>query len=218
MRIGLIALALATLLFAGIAAAQTTTTETTADATTTLPTTEPVPFDRFAASTRKSRRHGHNVKAQKCRAHAGFHFRRDRVDVPPQARRRNMDRWNRREAYAVSRSSACSPVDLGRKIAARRYGWTAGNGQWQALYALWSRESGWNPCRHYPSTTNCGYSGPSACGIPQFVPCSKLLDGCGATLGACPAAEQIRRGLDYIRSRWGTPGAALAHSNAYGWY
>ena len=83
-------------------------------------------------------------------------------------------------------------------------GWTGY--LWTALDTRISGESGWNPCRHYPSTTNCSYAGPSACGIPQANPCSKILEWCGvSTIGACPAKSQIRWTLNYIASRYGSP-------------
>lgn len=115
----------------------------------------------------------------------------------------------RRARLAANRAlpRLCSPVDLGRHMAAAR-GWTGH--QWAALYELWNRESGWNPCRHYPSTTNCGYTGSNACGIPQRVPCNGLIQQ--------GARAQIRWGLGYIASRYGSPAGALAHSNTAGWY
>ena len=93
-------------------------------------------------------------------------------------------------------------------------GWTGY--QWDALDAIIMRESGWNPCRHYPSTTNCGYAGSSACGIPQAYPCTKLLAWCGVSyLGACSAKAQIRWTLNYIAGRYGTPAVALANGSTY---
>lgn len=109
-----------------------------------------------------------------------------------------------------------TPVAYGKWLAEKRYGWTGtaspATGEFGALYLLWNKESGWNPCRHYPSTTNCGYQGNNACGIPQFYPCSKLLNGCAATLGACHFKVQISKGLNYIKGRWETPSQAWAHS------
>lgn len=92
---------------------------------------------------------------------------------------------------------------LGRDMAAKR-GWTGY--LWERLDGRITGESGWNPCRHNPSTTNCGYAGPNACAIPQAYPCSKLLIWCGAsTIGGCPARRQIRWALDYITARYGSP-------------
>lgn len=103
----------------------------------------------------------------------------------------------RLRAYRLAHSG--SPVDIGRAMAAAR-GWTGYN--WTALYLLWNRESGWNP--------NALNASSGACGIPQALPCSKISDH--STRG------QIAWGLGYISGRYGTPAAAWAHSEAFGWY
>jgi energy-converting hydrogenase Eha subunit A len=86
------------------------------------------------------------------------------------------------------------------------YGWRAA--QFTPLNSLWNRESGWNKYAANP------YS--SAYGIPQAVPGSKM-----ASAGPdwqTNATTQIRWGLRYIKSRYGSPAAAWAHELAYGWY
>lgn len=83
-------------------------------------------------------------------------------------------------------------VELGRQMAAAR-GWTGAN--WNALYLIWMRESGWNPRSVNRSS--------GACGIPQAYPCSKIPDK--------STAGQIKWGLDYIARRYGSPSAAWAH-------
>lgn len=103
---------------------------------------------------------------------------------------------------------------LAQRLAARMYGWTGY--LWTALDAIARRESSWNPCRHYPSSTNCAYAGPSACAIPQAVPCSKLLAWCGAsTIGSCTGRRQIVWMLRYIAGRYGSPSVALANGSTY---
>lgn len=137
--------------------------------------------------------------------------------VSPRWRDEHIAYAKKRHHRAQNKSSLCipsNPRDLGKYLAARRYGWTGY--QWEALDAIVMRESGWNPCRHFPSTTNCSYAGPSACGIPQASPCSKLLTWCGAsTIGTCPAYSQIIWTLDYIRGRYGSPSEALANGSTY---
>lgn len=83
-------------------------------------------------------------------------------------------------------------IQLGHDMAAAR-GWTGAN--WDALYSLWMKESGWNP--------NSANRTSGACGIPQAYPCSKIKDK--------SAAGQIKWGLDYIKGRYGSPSAAWAH-------
>jgi hypothetical protein len=80
--------------------------------------------------------------------------------------------------------------------------------QFRYVNWLWERESSW---RVYASNP---YSG--AYGIPQAVPGSKM-----ASAGShwrTRARTQIRWGLRYIRSRYGSPRRAWAHERAYGWY
>lgn len=101
--------------------------------------------------------------------------------------------------YAASLRTHMSPRELGRQMAAER-GWTGHN--WEALDALWNRESGWNP--------NARNRSSGACGIPQALPCSKIPDR--------SVAGQIRWGLDYIQGRYGSPAAAWGHSQRVGWY
>lgn len=76
------------------------------------------------------------------------------------------------------------------------------------LFTLWDRESGWNVTATNP------YSG--AYGIPQALPGAKMA-AAGPDWQTDPST-QIAWGEDYIKANYGTPCAALAHSNAYGWY
>jgi hypothetical protein len=80
--------------------------------------------------------------------------------------------------------------------------------QWPCLYDIWQRESGWNV---YAENAASG-----AYGIPQSLPGDKM-----ASAGAdwqTDAATQIRWGLGYIKSVYGTPCAAWANEENYGYY
>ncbi|MFB2555017.1 lytic transglycosylase domain-containing protein [Herbiconiux liangxiaofengii] len=90
-------------------------------------------------------------------------------------------------------------------LAAAR-GWTGA--QYDALIALWSRESGWRV--NALNASSCAY------GIPQALPGSKMASA-GADWLTNPAT-QITWGLNYIQGRYGDPIAALAHSDANHWY
>ncbi len=86
------------------------------------------------------------------------------------------------------------------------YGWSAS--QFGCLQPLWNAESGWNVSASNPSS--------GAFGIPQALPGSKM-----ASAGAdwqTSAATQIRWGLGYIRSVYGSPCGAWSHEQADGWY
>ena len=86
------------------------------------------------------------------------------------------------------------------------YGWSSG--QFSCLDSLWNEESGWNVYATNPSS--------GAYGIPQALPGSKM-----ASAGPdwqTDAATQIRWGLGYIQSIYGSPCGAWAHEEADGWY
>ncbi|MRG58673.1 lytic transglycosylase domain-containing protein [Agromyces sp. CFH 90414] len=89
-------------------------------------------------------------------------------------------------------------------VAAR--GWPAS--EYDCLFALWAKESGWR--------VNAYNASSGAYGIPQALPGSKM-----ATAGAdweTNAGTQIEWGLGYVSGRYGTPCGAWAHSQDVGWY
>lgn len=89
-------------------------------------------------------------------------------------------------------------------VAAR--GWPSS--EFDCLYALWAKESGWR--------VNAYNKSSGAYGIPQSLPGSKM-----ATAGAdweTNAATQVEWGLGYITGRYSTPCGAWAKSQASGWY
>ncbi|WP_246104425.1 hypothetical protein [Rudaeicoccus suwonensis] len=86
------------------------------------------------------------------------------------------------------------------------FGW--GQNQMGCLVSLWNRESGWNASAENASS--------GAYGIPQALPGSKMASA-GADWRTNPAT-QIKWGLGYIASRYGSPCGAWGHSQATGWY
>jgi hypothetical protein len=80
-------------------------------------------------------------------------------------------------------------------------GW--GAGEWPALQALWTQESGWN--------ANSVNLSSGAYGIPQSL-------GHGHPYNLGEAAPQIAWGLNYIKDRYGSPSAAEAHEKQFNWY
>lgn len=99
-------------------------------------------------------------------------------------------------------SNVAGNVALGKELAAAR-GWGDGD-QWNCLYNLWQRESGWRSEAHNPS---------GAHGIPQALPGSKM----GAGWESDPVV-QINWGLGYIAGRYGTPCNAYNIQLSKGWY
>ena len=80
--------------------------------------------------------------------------------------------------------------------------------QFSCLDALWTKESGWNVHADNPTS--------SAYGIPQALPGSKM-SSAGADWATNPAT-QIRWGLGYIATTYGSPCSAWSHSQANNWY
>lgn len=95
---------------------------------------------------------------------------------------------------------------LGKQLAAL-YGWGSG-AQWDALDNLWTRESHWD--------NKAVNSGSGATGIPQALPASKMPKAAQAP--TYDPTAQIQWGLSYIKSTYGDPVHAWAHSQATGWY
>jgi hypothetical protein len=90
------------------------------------------------------------------------------------------------------------------------YGWTGA--EWIATDELVDRESGWNYCAHYPSTTDCGYMGTNACGIPQRDPCPAEWRGHLERWH-----RQVLWMLRYIRRNYGDPINAAYHESHGGY-
>ena len=112
-------------------------------------------------------------------------------------------------AQKAKQTAAVMPSGSPRQVAQQtlsQYGWS--QSQFSCLQPLWFRESGWNVTAENPSS--------GAYGIPQALPGSQM-----ASAGAdwrTNAATQIRWGLNYIHSRYGSPCGAWSHEEAHGWY
>ena len=89
------------------------------------------------------------------------------------------------------------------KSKCQSYGWSTAD--YNALVALWNKESGWNP--------NACNRSSGAYGIPQNNNLSKY-----ASWYRNDAYAQIDWGLNYIKGRYGSPSAAWRKSQTSGWY
>lgn len=108
-----------------------------------------------------------------------------------------------------------TPIETGRRLAAAR-GWV--REQWVCMARLGSRESGWTVEKWNGGVIGARmrHGGSGAYGVGQALPASKM-----AAFGAdymTSASTQVRWMIAYITSRYGTPCAALAHSDATGYY
>ena len=82
--------------------------------------------------------------------------------------------------------------------------------QFRCLERLWQRESHWN---HRAMNPNGKYLG-----IPQNTRSTIRAAGFSEAAFRANPEIQVQVGLRYIRSRYGTPCAAWAHSQRTGWY
>jgi hypothetical protein len=109
----------------------------------------------------------------------------------------------------AAQQSTATPSGSPQQIAQQmlgQYGWSAS--QFSCLQPLWEHESGWSVTAENP--------GSGAYGIPQALPGSQM-----ASAGSdwqTNAATQIKWGLNYIQSRYGSPCGAWAHEQADNWY
>lgn len=118
-----------------------------------------------------------------------------------------------RDDFRASRSS--SPHRFGtlaynkwfaKQYMQQEYRW--GADQFVALEQLWQHESGWSQAAHNSSS--------GAHGIPQALPGSKM--GMFGADWATNPETQIKWGLHYIESGYGSPSGALGFWHANNWY
>lgn len=95
-------------------------------------------------------------------------------------------------------------------VLASNMGWEGA--EWTALVKLWNQESGWNNKAKNPTS--------GAYGIPQALPYSKMPKKAWpeSAGGQSDATTQIQWGLNYIKSRYGSPQIAWGHEQANNWY
>jgi hypothetical protein len=111
---------------------------------------------------------------------------------------------------AAAPASVSGNVALGQQLAGG-YGWGSGP-QWNCLYALWQRESGWSATAENPVS--------GAYGIAQALghgPTGQYPAGPANPPQSDPGAQE-RWGLGYIRATYGTACGAWAHEEADSWY
>lgn len=102
--------------------------------------------------------------------------------------------------------TATTPREIGRQIAANKFGWTGS--QWNCYDLLIKSESNWNPRATNPSS--------GAYGIPQSLPGNKM-----ATVAPdwrTNPATQVTWGLRYVKQVYGTPCSAWSFKQGHNWY
>ncbi|MBO0837961.1 MAG: lytic transglycosylase domain-containing protein [Actinobacteria bacterium] len=108
------------------------------------------------------------------------------------------------KAQAAAAASG-SPQQVARAMLGK-FGWSGG--QFSCLEPLWGHESRWSVSASNP--------GSGAYGIPQALPGSRMASA-GPDWQTNPGT-QIKWGLRYIQSTYGSPCAAWSHEQSAGWY
>ena len=103
-------------------------------------------------------------------------------------------------------ASTSDPKSIARQIMSNKYGW--GGSEFSCYNKIIMRESGWDVHADNPTS--------SAYGIPQALPGSKMASA-GSDWRNNPAT-QIKWGLGYVKSRYGTPCSAWGFKSSHGWY
>ena len=121
--------------------------------------------------------------------------------------RKYSKKYSSKRVYKSSSNYSVSELQAyARELVLNVYGWSEAD--FNALVALWNKESGWNANAHNKRS--------GAHGIPQALPAKKMKsEGSDYYTNG---KTQIRWGLKYISGRYGTPTKALQHSKKKGWY
>jgi len=109
------------------------------------------------------------------------------------------------QSPAVTTAASGSPQQIAQAMLGS-FGWSSS--QFSCLDPLWAHESGWSVSAYN--------AGSGAFGIPQALPGSRM-----ASAGPdwqTNAATQIKWGLDYMNSRYGSPAAAWNFWSTHHWY
>lgn len=150
---------------------------------------------KTAANTQRAAIEGKAAAAARARAEAAAQAR---AEAAARAAREKQRQALLAQANADPRALA--------KLMLGQFGW--GQDQFGCLDSLWTKESNWN--------VHAVNAGSGAYGIAQALPGSKM-----ASVGSdwqTNAATQIKWGLQYIQSRYGSPCSAWGHSQAMNWY
>jgi hypothetical protein len=103
----------------------------------------------------------------------------------------------------------CQDYSGNKQIGCSLLSWAGfASSQMTCLEPLWAHESGWNE--------QAGNQSSGAYGIPQALPGSKMAKY-GSDWETNPV-PQVKWGLEYIKSRYGTPCGAWSAFQSKGWY
>jgi hypothetical protein len=155
--------------------------------------------DRLVAEARRA------AARQEARRRAAAAKRAAELAAARQAQRQQQQQQQAAKAASAPATPSGSPQQIAAAMLGS-FGWSSD--QFGCLQSLWNPESGWNPSASNPIS--------GAYGIPQALPGSKMASA-GPDWQTNPAT-QIKWGLGYIQSVYGSPCAAWSHEQSAGWY
>ncbi|MCW2762260.1 MAG: hypothetical protein JWR85_2461 [Marmoricola sp.] len=129
-------------------------------------------------------------------------------DRRPETDRSKARALSNASGVAVTKSEDLSTADPKTLARALMPEFGMSSSEFGCLDNIWSQESGWNVHADNPSS--------SAYGIPQALPGSKMSSA--GPNWEDNAETQIRWGLGYIKSRYGSACAAWSYKQGAGWY
>lgn len=112
------------------------------------------------------------------------------------------------ERAAQAHQASAVPSGSPQQIAQQLLDQEGEGSQFSCLDSLWQKESGWSVSASNPSS--------GAYGIPQALPGGRMASA-GPDWQTNPET-QIKWGLQYIQSTYGSPCGAWSHSQSNGWY
>ncbi|HET7385473.1 MAG TPA: lytic transglycosylase domain-containing protein [Nocardioidaceae bacterium] len=167
----------------------------------------------LSASTAHHDHTGRHDRAARARAAAHVDLSDRTHDLSRSARRTPIDQDKKKalnqdsggQVTLTEDLASGDPRDIARALLPQ-FGFSAD--QFSCLDSLYMSESGWNI--HATNASSGAY------GIPQALPASKMSSA--GPDWQTNAATQIRWGLEYIRSSYGTPCGAWSFKQSHNWY
>ena len=166
--------------------------------------------DLITEEQRKAREEAKRVAEEKAKAEAEAKAKAEaeakaKAEAEEKAKAEAEAKAKAERNRAAYTSDARALQNYAHGLVINSYGWSEND--FTSLVSLWNRESGWNP--------HAGNSS-GAYGIPQALPGSKMAAYGDDYLDN--GETQIKWGLNYIKTTYGSPSAAWAHFVRSGWY
>ena len=162
--------------------------------------------DLITEEQRKAREEAKRVAEEKAKAEAEAKAKAEaEAKAEAKAKAEAEEKAKAEQNRVAYTSDARALQNYAHGLVINNYGWSEAD--FTSLVSLWNKESGWNP--HAGNRSG-------AYGIPQALPGSKMAAYGDDYLDN--GETQIKWGLNYIKTTYGSPSAAWAHFVRSGWY